>query len=268
MTSSSGCHSVRSWSAPDSRRVISSRFWTSRFSRSASSRIDSRSSCRVWASRRVRFSEMRARGPGDRRERRPQVVRDRAEQGVAQALGLDPELGLLGLVGELRALDGEGRLVGERLELMELLGCVERVTVGGPDAEDADGPARRLERQVERRGAGKRGGAEPGGLVVLVDPAGDAQLVRVQGELRAGPGGETRRRIGQQHDHLAVEDLAHVTRGDGQQRVDATRARELPAHGVERRRSLLALAGRDRLGADARRQAADHELPRPASPGT
>ena len=93
-------------------------------------------------------------GARDRRQGRPQIVRDRAEQRVAEALGLDAHLRLLRLVGQMRALDGERGLVGEGLELVELIGRVERVPIGGPDAEHAHGAARRLERQVERGGAG------------------------------------------------------------------------------------------------------------------
>ena len=52
-TSSSGCQSRLSPRAPDSSRVISSRFWTSRLRRSASSRTDSSSSCWTRASSRA-----------------------------------------------------------------------------------------------------------------------------------------------------------------------------------------------------------------------
>src|SRR5437879_5044985 len=144
MTSSSGCHSLRSWSAPDSSRVISRRFWTRRFSRSASSRTD---------------------------------------------------------------------------------------RTAGSD-----------ERQVEGRGSRQRGSPEAGDLAMLVDPATDAVLVGIHSVLAARPGGQTIVLVGKKHGDGAVEDLADVPDHDGQERVDAARARQLATHRVERRRALLALA--------------------------
>ena len=62
--------------------------------------------------------EDRADGARDRGQRRAQVVGHRAEEGVAQALRLDPDLSLLGFLGEPRALQRQRGLGGERLELM------------------------------------------------------------------------------------------------------------------------------------------------------
>src|SRR3989442_10687012 len=79
------------------------------------------------------FVQDRADRPGDRRERCSEVVRDRAEQGVPQALAFDPDLGLLGFGGEIGALDRERGLVAECLELVELLRSIQSVPVGRPD---------------------------------------------------------------------------------------------------------------------------------------
>ena len=85
------------------------------------------------------------------------------------------------------------------------------VPVGGPDPEDAHGAARRLQRQIERGGAGQRGGAEARGLMVLVDPLGDAELVRVELELTTALGLQAlTAAAGQEHHDLAPEDLADV----------------------------------------------------------
>ena len=135
---------------------------------------------------------------------------------------------------------------------MELIGRIERVPIGGPDAEHADGPARRLERQVERGGAGQGGGAESRGLMVLVHPLGHAELVRVERELTLTPGHQALAAgAGQEHDDLAPEDLADVSHRDRQELVQAACSR---ARGSSRRRRrpLLALAGGLRLQADPR----------------
>ena len=62
-------------------------------------------------------------GAGDGGQRRPEIVRDRAEERVAEPVRLGPEAGLLGLLDERHALDGEGGLGREGLEEMELLGA-------------------------------------------------------------------------------------------------------------------------------------------------
>jgi hypothetical protein len=65
--------------------------------------------------------------------------------------------------------------------------------------------------------------------------------------------------VGKQDDDLAAEDLTDVSTGDGQELVHAARAGQLPAHGIERGRPLLPLAGRQGLGPDAHGQGAGHE---------
>ena len=95
--------------------------------------------------------------------------------------------------------------------------------------------------------------------MVLVHPAGDAEIVRVELELAAAPRVEAATGAGQEHDHRAAEHLADVPDRDRQQRLHAARAGQLAAHRVERRRPSLALAGRVGLRADARGEAAGDE---------
>jgi len=58
-----------------------------------------------------------ARGARDGGEGRAQIVRDRAEQGVPEPLGLDLELRLLGLLGEEGTLQRQGGLAGKGFKL-------------------------------------------------------------------------------------------------------------------------------------------------------
>jgi hypothetical protein len=62
-----------------------------------------------------------ARGARDGGEGRAQIVRDRAEQGVPEPLGLDLELRLLGLLGEEGTLQRQGGLAGKGFEQSALL---------------------------------------------------------------------------------------------------------------------------------------------------
>ena len=71
--------------------------------------------------------EERRRGAGDGGERRAKVVRHRAQERVAEPLGLDAHLRGLRLLGERRALDGERGLVREGLERWSCSGLLEDV---------------------------------------------------------------------------------------------------------------------------------------------
>ena len=102
--------------------------------------------------------------------------------------------------------------------------------------------------------------AQPGRLAVLEGPAAQRELVFLERRAPLGPADlERPLGVGQEHRHLGPEDLREVARRDRDERVDVSRRRELTAHGVERRSSLLALASRLRLPADAGRQPADDE---------
>ncbi len=119
--------------------------------------------------------DQRAGRAGDRRQRRAQVVGDRAEQGAPEPLRLGPEAGLLGFVHQRHALDGEGRLRGEGLEEVELLGCGRGLVRRRLDAEDPHRAARGGEREIERSRAGERGAAATSHLPVLLHPLRDVR---------------------------------------------------------------------------------------------
>ena len=89
-TSSSGTHSRLGSTTPDSSRVMSRRFETSRSSRSASSHDGRRELAPERGVARAVVEQQRA-GPGDRRERRAQVVGDGGEQPAPELLRLRPQ---------------------------------------------------------------------------------------------------------------------------------------------------------------------------------
>ena len=109
-TSSTGCHSF--WTLQrarlEARHVEQVAAPGGPAARPPRAIVSSRSR-RVPASRCRLVLEQGARRAGDRGERRAQVVRDRAQQRVAQPLGLGAHLRLLRVLGEPRALDAPAR---------------------------------------------------------------------------------------------------------------------------------------------------------------
>ena len=156
---------------------MSSRLRTSRFMPLG---FDEDRLCELLPHRRLDLRlEERARRARDHGERRPEIVRDRGEERVAELLGLDPELRSLRLLREARALERTGDLPGERLEVLAPL-VIEAAAVSPPEPEHADARRRRLERDVRarRRRQGVRPGA--GRPAVLARPLGDGELLLVE----------------------------------------------------------------------------------------
>src|SRR5262249_43984094 len=120
--------------------------------------------------------EERGRGPGDRRERRPEVVRDGGQKRVAKLLALGAALGVVRLLGEARAFQRDRGLPAERGEEDALLGRLHLPALGGLQAHDAERLRARGEREVERLGARKRRGAHARGLLVVEGVARRAEL--------------------------------------------------------------------------------------------
>ena len=112
------------------------------------------------ACRRSRFSV--SADAEDRGERRLEIVRDRGEQRRAQAVGLDRALGAVHVLDQVDALDGERRLVGQRVEQTALVGGQQRARLVAVDADDADRAAAGAHRQEQALGAGQRVGTAPG----------------------------------------------------------------------------------------------------------
>ena len=131
-----------------------------------------------------RLDSRRARGAGDGGQRRAQVVRDRAQQRAAQPLALRREPRCARALGEPRALE-RPRRSGARAPR------AGRSWSGGSGQQRSARPrrpARRgtrspaTQRHVERRAAGQRVGAEPGGAAVVERPLRHRALARVARE--------------------------------------------------------------------------------------
>ena len=120
--------------------------------RATAGRCSARARARSSGARRSPRSARLEEAPGDHRERRAQVVRDRGEQRVADALGLglDRELGL-----RLRAARARVSVSPETISAdREHHGEGQQVL----RVVDVEGAARRHEEEVERRDAEDRGG--------------------------------------------------------------------------------------------------------------
>jgi hypothetical protein len=98
----------------------------------------------------------------DRRQRRPQVVRDGGEQRVLEQVRLAERVRVLGLGRQPHALGREGRVVGEGLE-QPAAGGVEGDPGRVEQYEHADGPLPDPERQQQ---GPRAGGVEVGGRTI------------------------------------------------------------------------------------------------------
>ena len=148
--SRSSTQSGRGFSAPGPSRVMSSRFWTKRLSRSASSWIVSASSRRSAASAGPRRTAGWSPHPGSR----PAASADRGRARTAGRRAAAPfsaaTFGRFDVGHQLGALDGDGGLVGQRVEQAAVVGrqqgprpiCTPSTPTGrGPSS--AAGTARR-----------------------------------------------------------------------------------------------------------------------------
>ena len=89
-------------------------------------------------------------------KRRLQVVGDRCEQGRAQPVCLDAALGLVKILDKIHALDGQCRLIDQRVEQAALIRGEKRARLVAVDADDADGTAPGAHGQEQALGAGQR----------------------------------------------------------------------------------------------------------------
>ena len=206
---------------------------------------------------RLRELLQRARRAHDRGERRLQIVRDRGQQRRAQPVGLGRELGPVDIGDKLDALDGDRRLVGQRIEQPLLLGRQQRTLLVVVETDDADRRASGPQREIEPLGARQRVGAAAGGAVVLPGPArrGDVGIgQRVVGRI-AGLDGD-RAVFRQQQHHAQLEHGGDLEGGRPQHVVERAGAGQLLAEQIEIFRRAGALARGHRLALDARRQIA------------
>ena len=77
-------------------------------------------------------------GARDRDEGSSQIVRDRAQERRLELFGLPHELHVAGLLGEIRALDRDGRLADERVQQALFVRGETLRALAKADAENAD----------------------------------------------------------------------------------------------------------------------------------
>ena len=209
----------------------------------------------------------RARGPGHHRQRRAQIVRDRGEQRVAQALPLHRETRGFRDLGEPRALEREAR--------------------SGPRRCRADDSAPAAARGADCR-AGRRAPRRPGAhpraaRTAPAPPAGYRSRARRAGRGRPPTGRPPDPRGGRRSPAPRRAGSAACRWHPGSRTTalhwntsatwrTATRAMlsmprvtgELAAHRIQQRRAALARAGDAGLLAHVRRQCGDHQRNRSA----
>ena len=148
IASSSGSHCRFSCTWPDCRRAMSSRLLTCELMRSAASRIEPRELGLPAVAGRLRHRQ-RVGHADQRGQRRAQVVRDRGEQRVAQALRLHLHRRALRHVHVVDALQRDRQQRRAGVEQAALLGPGQARRVARLDRQHAAHAHRRLQRQVE-----------------------------------------------------------------------------------------------------------------------
>ena len=114
------------------------------------------------------------------RERRLQVVRDRGEQGRAQAVRLGDALDPVDVLDEVHPLDGQRALVDQRVQQPPLLDAQKRPRLVAADADDADRAPARAHRLEQPFRAGQRIRVAPRRPVLLPGPFGGGQVRLVE----------------------------------------------------------------------------------------
>ena len=173
---------------------MSSRLLTSAFMRSAASRKRLRD-LGMRRRQRRRGELQRIGHAGQRRQRRAQVVRDRAQQRVAQPLRLHLHRRLLRDVDVVDALQRDRQQRREGVEQPALLRHVQPLRIAQRQRDDAAHAHRRLQRHVEHRAGRQRAGALPRGLGVRQRPVREAG-VDARSRVAARRGGRRRRAAG------------------------------------------------------------------------
>ena len=196
-------------------------------------------------------------GAQDRGQRRLQIMGDRGQQGRAQPVGLGQQPGTVEIMGERRALDGERRLIAERVEQAALIGREQGAFPLARQAHHPDGPAAGADGQEQALGARQGVGAAPRLSIVLPAPFGRRQIRLVEGVLRriAAAHGD-RALLRQQDHHRHLQHEGDLIGGGPEQIVQGHRAAELAAEEIEILRRLRPLARGQRLAAHARGQIA------------
>ena len=177
----------------------------------------------------------RAGGADDGGKRGLQIVRDGREQRRAQAIGLDPAFGLVEIVHEMNALDGQRRLVDQRVEQAALVGGEKRARLVAVDADDADDAAAGAHGQKQPLGARQRIGAAAGGAIMVPGPFRRGKIGLIENVLGRIPGLDGKGAIvGQQQDDPDFEHQRRLIGARPKHVVERAGAGQLAAEGIER----------------------------------
>ena len=177
-----------------------------RLSRSDSSRMVATRSALAAVVEGARQILERAGGADDGGKRGLQVVRDGGEQRRAEAIGLLPAFGLVEIVHEMNALDGQRSLVDQGVEQAPLIGSEKWAGLVAVNADDADDAATCAHGQKQPLGARQRIGAAPRGTIMVPGPFGGGNISLVENVLWRIPRLDGKGAIvGQQQDHPDLE---------------------------------------------------------------
>ena len=242
--SSMVCQSRRSTRRSDSSRVRSSTFEIRSDMSRARVSIDCASLRRLSGVELADGIRQRAAGAGDHGQRRAQVVRDRGEECVAQALGLC--LDARGLRRMRRA--GRARAPARSGRRRSRAGGAAREAGRGAGCRPAPRarPASRASPSSGRYSAGaarQRIGAQPGALTVVGHPLRDRQVRTAQrgGERQRRPGaGAARSRPAAGSPPGCRRPPRRASRPTAARLAQIARGGKLAAHRVQQRRAALA----------------------------
>ena len=107
-------------------------------------------------------------------------------------LGLGFQVFLVRLLGQHDPFHGHGGLIHEAFKKMDVFGIEALFGILGKNAHNPHNTGRGDHRQIEGLGAGERVGTQTGGVAIIEDPPGNAQLLLIDGK-----GARSRFRYGQ-----------------------------------------------------------------------
>ena len=184
---------------------------------------------------------------------RAQIVRQRRQQRVAQALGFDLHRGVLRDLDVVHPLQRDRRQHREGLQLLALLRHQQKARLLRLQGQHAARAHRCLQRQVEPGAAGQGVGAQAGDLVVVERPLGGADVERalVRGRARHL---QPLLQVEQEHMGAAMEFAPDRAFGDLDALLGHQHARQIACHLEQCARARLAVRRDARLKAQPGRE--------------
>ena len=194
-----------------------------------------------------------ARGAENRSKRGAQIMRNRGQQGRAQAIGLRRQTGAVNFLGEIDAIDRQSRLIRQGVQKPGLFRCQKQSRLVAIDPGNAHGATPGAQGHEAAFGAGQRIGAAPSRLIFFKAPARRSEIRLVEHVFGRKPGLDTKTAVlGQKHDDTNLQHQGDLMHRRPEQVVECCDAGELAAEKIEFLGDPRALSRRDRLGADPR----------------